>query len=286
MAEDHAGSNYICLMRSAGEENSLSINTLKKISENELDAIKQDDKIVRDYFHSKNVLDSVCANRDDIIKAMVEAGNAYVTRLDIVEQIMDNALFDIARLIANTCSLFRSFVDHSDRSLAKIFGKESAEYASWKAILSEEYDSNPHYRLMYHMRNYIQHYDMPPLGINFFESKEEVTMDISIDIKYLEEDKNMTRKLPKEMVERGNKISVIEVLSRWDKSLDRLADYVLRLKISQSIDAARRIASMRFGEEIAIDGKLVVIWLPHFDNKPDKLSLNMFNISEKKLDKL
>ena len=49
---------------------------------------------------------------------------------------MEHAGFDIARRLANMCSLFRSFLDHFEGYFVRVHGKQSRHYQDWKRSTS------------------------------------------------------------------------------------------------------------------------------------------------------
>lgn len=71
-----------------------------------------------------------------------------VRNLHIAERLCRGVLFE-----------YKTFLDHTERLLKKIFGKESEAAAIFKQGTHDAYDKNPEYAFTYGLRNSVQHFD-------------------------------------------------------------------------------------------------------------------------------
>lgn len=60
---------------------------------------------------------------------------------------------------------FRAFLDHLQTHLSELFGKDSREMQSFKALTSRLFDSHFGYRFLYRLRNFTQHCGFPPVWV-------------------------------------------------------------------------------------------------------------------------
>ena len=236
------------------------INRFSSLTEEEVIEIKTDKKIVDDFFSSQNVMKSVIKNRDDVIEAIFMMGKSYLDTPHFSEEIMDHSSFDISRRLANTCSLFRSFLDHFDRKFLLQYGKESELYCRWKSILSAEYDGYISYRIVYHMRNYIQHHDMPPLSLHITDKIEEdgVVVEVDIDLETLMRDENFRKKVTVNFDTGKNRISVMKVMEEWSDCVYRIFDHANSLRTQSAFSHAKNLVDLRNKFGIGKQGRIAL----------------------------
>ena len=72
-------------------------------------------------------------------------------------------------MLLNFMMSVRTFLDHMETHVKRMYGKNSSETDLFKNLTSTEFDSKFSYKFMYKLRNYVQHCGMPP--INYSKSK-------------------------------------------------------------------------------------------------------------------
>lgn len=273
------------LVHVASKESSLSINFICLLGAEDSQQIIEDSQSVHRAFASMAVSRSVIANRNELLKSVVDIASRYFEGGRNQKEILSDAHFDISRQFSNMCSMFRSFIDHSDRYMLYRFGKESVEFEVWKNILKEEYDKNLSYKLMYYMRNYIQHYDMPPISINISQSKskEGLTLNIIFKLANLFEDNFIRRKLSG-YVGTKKTIPLINLIKDWENCFFKLERYIENSRRRDSLENARRISTIRDKFEIPDGGSIGVCLLPKNKNKSSVLKLSISWVDEDKAD--
>ena len=176
------GTWVLAHMYNNDESSGLNLVALQPLTDERLLEIREAKGQVLSFYSSQNVVRSVYANRDDVLDSIVTMATHHSDNSGAAQDVMEHASFDISRKFANMCSLFRSFLDHYDRYFVHAHGKDSLHYKDWKQTLSEEYDSQDSYKLVYMMRNFIQHYDMPPLSISIHDSMAEEHFSTSVKL--------------------------------------------------------------------------------------------------------
>lgn len=208
----------------------------------------------------------------------------YSDNSGAAQDVMEHASFDISRKFANMCSLFRSFLDHYDRYFVHAHGKDSLHYKDWKQTLSEEYDSQDSYKLVYMMRNFIQHYDMPPLSISIHDSMAEEHFSTSVKLieSELKKDQKFFGKLSASFNADLHDLSLLTILDKRSESFARIVRFANGIRIHDAIPASMLIAGLR--KELGIDdkGKLVITWFVKADGPVEKLNLTLEDLPEEK----
>jgi hypothetical protein len=203
-------------------------------------------------------------------------GTSYLNRAQDPESILEHASFDISRRFANTCSIFRSFLDHFDGYFVRKFGKDSTKHREWKRVLAAEYDASIAYRVVYVMRNYIQHYDMPPLSLSVAESAEEEGCTIRADVQVapLLRDAYVRNKLSASSINCEH-LSLLHLLNDWSECFTRILNFAESIRIQDALPAAQLIGSIRGALQIDNHGRLALSRVPEVKIRPTKLDLSL-----------
>lgn len=142
---------------------------IREISEDEYNQIKQDSETINraDYYLSR--LRIIEQNRDAYF-----AIKEYYTQLlkendekPIEYDFKAEAFLDLNRCLINYVSSFKALVEHCEKKVADTFGSDSEQFSSFKGMLSNLYDTNINYRLLYNLRNFSVHKDFPIEWVNY-----------------------------------------------------------------------------------------------------------------------
>jgi hypothetical protein len=79
----------------------------------------------------------------------------------------------INRHFINLLSSCRMYVDHAPQHLNKIFGNNSSQSTKFKDQTHKEYDAHLGYRVLYSLRNYVQHSGWPIQSVSYQGSRIE-----------------------------------------------------------------------------------------------------------------
>ena len=101
--------------------------------------------------------------REEISKQLEENQSVSLERGNLM-------LVRITNELLNLFSAIRTFLDHSQTSLDREFGKTSGELDKFNTARTGEFDANFSYRFLYQLRNFTQHCGLPigefRLGVN------------------------------------------------------------------------------------------------------------------------
>lgn len=266
------------------DEEGLKIHAIKIIDKNQREQLSKAKRDVLDYAGSMHVARAVVANRNDLLEAIISMASVYLDRNCSPEEIMENGSFDFSRMLANLCSMFRSFLDHTDRYFLYEFGKLSPQYSEWRRLISSEYDKNFSYKLMYLIRNYIQHYDMPPIALSIKENIEDNGIEVRVDLQLdkLMEDPLIKRKLALQNDLDLEDIPLVHMLDSWDDSFNRICNYITQIRMEGAVTSARYILKIRSELNIPENGRIAIIPFPVSESRPSSLKLKIDWMPENK----
>ena len=260
-------------------ETGVSVTAFKVILDEERLSLEASSKAITTFMGSINVVNSVVLNRNDLLEACVSFG-ASVLKNEISEHTGRLHMLDLSRRLANLQSMFRSFLDHYDRLFVKRYGRGSKQHNDWKLSLSAEYDNEICYRIVYAMRNYIQHCDMPPLTIHSHQSIDIEGAEIRIDVNLLAlmEDAKFSSKFREANL--PDNMSLSEIIQKWDDCFQRIWRKSLKVLAAELAIEAKALLSVRSAGNIGDTGRISPIFLPHTTEKPTQLQLSIRYLPE------
>ena len=188
-------------------------------------------------------------NFDDFFGALKTYHDSYVKDPRIVNYLMlERMTLNVNRLIINYLSSCRTFLDHTEFKLKRVYGEKSQRFIVFKTATALEYDNNFSYRFLYKLRNYTQHCGMPLGGIKF-SSKEEPefsgnitnTLSIYFDRNRLLEFDKWGSPVEEELRKLPTECDIIPYIQEFKKSLDRLNLVLIKDNIAKLIESAEKI---------------------------------------------
>lgn len=268
-------------------EPNTSINALKPIC---YESFKSDRLAIFEYHNSLRLIKSVQLNFQEFLQSVVNYAEDFLESKDISEEKFDLISLNFSRQLLNILSMFRSLLDHSDFSLSREFGKDSAQLEKWKSIQSEQYDTFFEYRLFYKLRNYCQHIGIPPLQIRYTDSVDQEGISFRLDLqrdRLLEERSVWNKQLIQDLESAPDKISVIDSLNKWSKCFQAISKTLLEIKKEAATEAAKRVLAHRKENDLPPNiGQLCAVFLPAVDERPEQLTLTLTWVPESKADEL
>lgn len=217
------------------------------LSSAEKDEIEAASKTVRTAHSSLHIARAVIANLDDLLDFIVEIGTIFLHDPRSFSNGFSDPLAELSRKTLNLCASFRSYLEHQETYLKQQGGRNSADWVAWRGFLTQiEYD-NKYYALIYGLRNYIQHVDMPPLHLNLHsDTPDEVTLSVDLVAKKL---LIPTAQWPLEMREfissHGDHISLWEALRHWEQAFLLIMEKCNDFRIRPARLAAECILNLR-----------------------------------------
>lgn len=289
MIKEEIGNWFLTHVVNEQENNSaepiLKIKAIEMMDKNNFQEFKNDKSAISEYFSSLVIIQSVQLNIQQFCEALVDYANEFLQTRDMDEDKFDSISINFSRLLLNILSMFKSLLDHSNTSLSRVFGKNSAQMTMWENTLSKIYDSSFEYRLFYKLRNYAQHIDMPPMHISFSDRANEKTISFRLDFSrdiLLEEKEVWNSQLKKDLLNQPEKIPVFDCLNKWSESFLEISKLLLELKRDKAIDSAKRICNHRKRLQLPECGKLCVMCLPQDRTNPKEIKLRMDWLPEQK----
>lgn len=81
---------------------------------------------------------------------------------------------DLNRTLLNFLTMVKTFIDHVETYLKRIYGETSPEFEKCKKAQNAVYDRSASYRIMYQLRNYAQHCGLPVQVVSFSSTSTEL----------------------------------------------------------------------------------------------------------------
>lgn len=128
---------------------------------------------------------------------------------------------DGARRIAKSQNALTNFLcsasafrDRSKMRIESRYGNDSAQLKAWKAVVRTAYDTHFEYRLLYYLRNYAQHHDIPlslvPVSSKVNErSQIEATISVVLAPDKLSSSPKIQKKIGPELARLSDNINLI-----------------------------------------------------------------------------
>lgn len=262
-----------------------NIVTVEVLTEGALRELSEDKRRVNDYFESWDIIQCVNWNVYEFIEAVVHYADEFIKIKDINDEKHHEISLNFSRLLLNVLSIFRSFLDHTDTSLSRIFGKDSQQVATWKKEISRAYNESFEYRFFYGLRNYTQHIGMPPVYYSFTANREEESATLLLEFS---RDKLLSKKdvwkssVRDEIFSLSQNIPLIPSFNTWSELFVRVSKCLLEIKYLAASESAKRILGHRRRLKIPDDSDICLVSVPIMDPKPSSMNLSMNWLPERK----
>lgn len=140
---------------------------------------------------------------------------------------------NLNRLFLNYLSSFRSFLDHTETSCKRKYGKESNETIEFKKITKTYFDENLCYRFFYKLRNFSQHCGLPIdefelSATKISENEFRPEYNINFDTKDLLNKYSEWGTVKKDLLE-IDKISIFDLLNNMISVLNSLWSELIKI---------------------------------------------------------
>lgn len=144
----------------------------RELSPPEHDAYERDLSNLLEYEHSRELLPIVEKNALEALRVLDEV---CAVSFDSMREsaARRTATIEANRVILNFLSAMRLFDDHMQTRLTRHFGKPSEMLSDYQRIKGQVHGKSPAYRVLYALRNFVQHCGMPIGEISVRSSVEE-----------------------------------------------------------------------------------------------------------------
>ncbi|MCD1635991.1 hypothetical protein K7H91_19715 [Martelella mediterranea] len=246
------------------EEIENSINFVAELSYIESEELETDIRQVNSAASSLHIVRAVVANRDDLLEEFVNIGNTYLKAQGSYTISFDRGMAEISRKLLNLCASFRSYLEHQETHLKTELGRDSEGWINWRSFIGEVERKNRSYELIYGLRNYIQHVDMPPLAIELFADSPG---EVSISVK-LKKDKLLARgaqwsaQMRRYINSFDEGISLWRTLDEWNEAFQQIQIRGTELRIRPAGLSAKRILTLRERFGVPTGGQIGIALSP------------------------
>lgn len=265
------------------DELSSVFNVAAQIDELRREEIILDTSAIQEACSALHVGQAVLSNRDEFLEFIFGIGLRFLNDPKSFNDGFDQDILEISRRLLNLCASFRSYLEHQETFLKRENGRNSVDYQSWRDFLATIENSNKSYALIYGLRNYIQHVDMPPLAISVHsDDRESVTLSLElIRTDLLNPSAQWSSNMRSYLRSVDGNISLYEALEGWDRAFRSILRRNQNLRVLPARGAAERILSLR--ESYGLPGYGMVGITPMLARPPsDSLTLTITWIEEQK----
>lgn len=142
---------------------------LVEISEPEYLNLLSDLRKVYEFMYYKRRIREIKMNIDAFFEAKRYYTEIYEKSYSktIYFDYKEEAFVELNRCLINFISSFKSFVEHCESKIKKIFGDSSEQSKEFKTLLSELFDNNFSYRFLIKLRDYAVHIGYPIEYVSF-----------------------------------------------------------------------------------------------------------------------
>ncbi|TCA01216.1 MULTISPECIES: hypothetical protein [Rhizobium] len=222
-------------------------NAMALLSSTERNEIDEASKIVRAAHSSLHIARAVITNRDDLLDLIVKIGATFLDDPQAFSDGLNEPLAELSCKILNLCASFRSYLEHQETHLKKQIGRSSPAWIAWRSFLTQIERDNKYYALIYGLRNYIQHVDMPPLHLSLHSGRaEEVTLSVDLMAESLLIPTAQWSSEMRDFINSyGARISLWEALKGWDQAFRLILEKGTEFRIRPARSAAEFILNVR-----------------------------------------
>lgn len=143
-----------------------AINAIRELTTEELATYKNAIEHLTEYKRSTMILPLVDANLEELNQHI--AGVLHMPGPDFHNRTtLESLTLTTNRCLANYLASVKLFLDHTYTRLSRRYGKESSQLAAFRSATAAVFDAEPAYRILYKMRNFLQHCGMPIKLIHF-----------------------------------------------------------------------------------------------------------------------
>lgn|GEM_PF-5262268 len=158
-------------------------------------------------------------------------------------------MLEVNRIILNTLSSIKMFLDHTQTRLSHILDQQHKELDNFKKLTHNAYDSSFAYRFLDQFRNYTQHCGMAPDSLNILHSfVENGKVKCVIQI-FLYRDKllpsfDWKKIIREDLKNKSEKIDFIELIDEKINILDKINVSVTKDLYSNHLAVGREISTL------------------------------------------
>jgi hypothetical protein len=176
----------------------------------------------------------------------------------------ENTELNLNRCLLNYLSSVRTFLDHTELKLKRLYGENSNQYMNFRNATSKAYDGCFSYRFVYSLRNYCQHCGMPIGRMGFSSQKSQSGTINSLYILARKDDlvkSNVwNKKITKEIQDLPEEFDMVPHIQSMATCLAEVEKSILQQDLPWLIKSAKFIKQVLQATE-GKEGDPMIIWL-------------------------
>jgi hypothetical protein len=225
------------------------ITSIRILEDSEYQEYKSAVGCLTDFSSDQQLYAITLLNYDDFLNLIAVYSNAWDKNPSMINfQLLERMTLNINRHIINYLFSVRTFLDHTEFKLKRIYGDSSDKFATFKKATISEYENNFSYRFLYKLRNYSQHCGLP-LGELSMKSVEEPiysgniknTLVINFSSDTLLTYNGWSSEVKEEIKRLPKKFDIIPHILQFKKSLDEINLAIIKDNINELIVSAENI---------------------------------------------
>ena len=211
-------------------------------------------KDVYSYNQSSKLLHLVTLNELELNMFLQSAFDDVINKSSKWNGLSENDIeliqLELNRRLLNYLSSVRTYLDHSETFLKRLFGKESEQVKLFKTICSGFYDTFFSYRFFYKLRNYAQHCGLPISNIRTsIESQPEldatkITMHLKFDKQKLLDGFDWDQKTRNDLKQMGSEFDFMPLFIENAENIRTVATEKDKIVLSAVSNAAAYLRSL------------------------------------------
>jgi hypothetical protein len=205
------------------------IRKARSISQQERDECHRSIGILNRFLDHQELITIFDDNYNEIISLSHDFLQRYKNSASDCHYLFAYGKREFNRRLANFLSSAITFLDHTRHSLVGKYGKDSCEVKTFEKSCHEHYDGSLAYRLMYGLRNYIQHSGMPPWHIYVLEqnsngpNRDGMLLSVKFDRdELLYRGDKLKRELREEIAKLSSQVDVIEFVTEFKEQANAI----------------------------------------------------------------
>lgn len=274
------------------------------IGESEFEAYKVAKEVLENCLSIEEKYDIAISNYIDLESKVFNLAESYLIRGYSGYTTSFDIRLRLNRCYVNLLSSARSYIDQIGRHVEKCLPYHPDSECIVRGLFAEEYDRKLEYRIMYHLRNHVQHFGLPihwtSLNNRLRQPSDIHIIETSLQFAILKSELELNPKYPRRILEEMNdQIDLKQTTNRFMESLrcvhlkvrDLISDSVVdsRSRIEQTLQSYSNeqdtdtvyLEAVKIDEEM--EEKEVVLLMMEWDDQ--RLELQKKNISNRNLEK-
>jgi hypothetical protein len=160
-----------------GRDNYPRISAVRSLSTEESTRYEDAVRYLHEFYASRELLPVVTAAEADLHET-VQKILTNNPKHELSPRQRATLTRDVNRALFHYLASVRLYLDHTQTRLSRRYGDTSEPYIAFKRSTGREYDSLVAYRVLYHLRNFIQHCGMPIHGIGVSRRLDPETEEV------------------------------------------------------------------------------------------------------------